>query len=114
MSVQVDQVSSTQKRIAITVPQAEVKKKVDDAFKRYAGKINLPGFRRGHIPRNIIEHFVASFNGAEIFRLKLSSAIAANPFVVFQAAVKESGTLAFRWTGDEGFAIEQSVAIAVE
>lgn len=55
MSVQVDQVSATQKRIAITVPQAEVKKKVDDAFKRYAGKINLPGFRRGHIPRNIIE-----------------------------------------------------------
>ncbi len=55
MSVQVDQISATQKRIAITVPQAEVKKKVDDAFKRYAGKINLPGFRRGHIPRNIIE-----------------------------------------------------------
>ena len=55
MSIQVDQVSATQKRIAITVPQAEVKKKVDDAFKRYAGKINLPGFRRGHIPRNIIE-----------------------------------------------------------
>ncbi|MSP55645.1 MAG: trigger factor [Myxococcales bacterium] len=55
MSVQVDQLSSTQKRIAITVPQAEVKKKVDEAFKRYAGKINLPGFRRGHIPRNIIE-----------------------------------------------------------
>lgn len=55
MSVQVDQLSATQKRIAITVPQAEVKKKVDDAFKRYAGKINLPGFRRGHIPRNIIE-----------------------------------------------------------
>ena len=55
MSVQVDQLTATQKRIAITVPQAEVKKKVDDAFKRYAGKINLPGFRRGHIPRNIIE-----------------------------------------------------------
>ncbi len=55
MSVQVDQVSPTQKRIAITVPQSEVKQKVDDAFKRYAGKINLPGFRRGKIPRNIIE-----------------------------------------------------------
>lgn len=55
MSVQVEQLSATQKRISITVPQAEVKKKVDDAFKRYAGKINLPGFRRGHIPRNIIE-----------------------------------------------------------
>lgn len=76
------------------------------------------GFRPGTngtiIPRNIIEDFVATYNGVEVIRLKLSSAIAANPFVAFQVAVNESGTLAFRWTGDEGFAIEQSVAIAVE
>jgi len=76
------------------------------------------GFRTGTngrlIPRNIIEEFVASYNGAEIFRLKMSPAIAANPFVVFHAAVNESGTLAFKWTGDEGFTLEQTHAIAVE
>ena len=75
------------------------------------------GFRTGTngqlIPRNIIEEFVASFNGAEILRMKLSPAIAANPFVVFHAAVQESGTLAFKWIGDEGFVLEQSHAIAV-
>jgi len=76
------------------------------------------GFRSGTngriIPRNIIEEFTATYNGAEIFRMKMSPAIAANPFVVFHAAVEESGTLAFKWTGDEGFSFEQSVAIAVE
>jgi sulfur-oxidizing protein SoxZ len=73
-----------------------------------------PGTNGSIIPRNIIEEFRATFNGAEIFRMKLSPAIAANPFIAFQTSVQESGTLAFRWTGDEGLAIEQSVAIAVE
>lgn len=76
------------------------------------------GFRPGTngrlIPRNIIEEFRATFNGTEIFRMKLSPAVAANPFIAFHAAVAEAGTLAFRWTGDEGFSLEQSVAIAIE
>ena len=76
------------------------------------------GFRPGTmgrlIPRNIIEDFTATFNGVEIFRMKLTPAIAANPFVTFQAAVGESGTLALRWSGDEGFLAEQSISIAVE
>ena len=45
------------------------------------------GFRAGTngriIPRNIIEHFTATWNGAEIFRMDFSPAIAANPFVSF-------------------------------
>ncbi len=76
------------------------------------------GFRAGTmgrlIPRNIIEDFTVTFNGVEIFRMKMTPAIAANPFVTFQAAAGESGTMAFRWSGDEGFLAEQSIAIAVE
>lgn len=76
------------------------------------------GFRAGTngrlIPRNIIEDFTATYNGVEIFRMKMSSAIAANPFVSFHTVANESGTLAFRWSGDEGFLAEQSVAITVE
>lgn len=75
------------------------------------------GFRPGAngriIPRNIIEDFIATYNSVEVFRMKMTPAIAANPFVTFQTAVQESGTLAFRWSGDEGFVAEQSVAIAV-
>jgi len=75
------------------------------------------GFRPGTngtiIPRNIIERFVATWNGAEIFSMDFSPAVAANPFVSFFAVAEESGTIAFRWTGDEGFEAEESVAIDV-
>jgi sulfur-oxidizing protein SoxZ len=75
------------------------------------------GFRPGTngriIPRNIIEDFTATWNGREIFRMKMSPAIAANPFVSFSAVASESGTIAFRWSGDEGFVAEHQVAITV-
>jgi sulfur-oxidizing protein SoxZ len=73
-----------------------------------------PGTQGRIIPRNIIEEFTASYNGIEVFRMKMSPAVAANPFVAFHMAASESGKLALRWTGDEGFVAEQSVAIAVE
>ena len=73
-----------------------------------------PGTNGSIIPRNIIERFVATWNGEEVFSMAFSPAIAANPFVSFFFAVgKESGTLRLRWTGDESFAAEQQVAIAV-
>ena len=75
------------------------------------------GFRAGTngriIPRNIIERFTASWNGSEIFRMDFSPAISANPFVSFFAVATESGTIGFRWTGDEGFVAEHQVAVTV-
>jgi sulfur-oxidizing protein SoxZ len=76
------------------------------------------GFRRTQlgavIPRDIIRRFVCTYNGAEIFRADLHSAIAANPFIVFTTIATESGTLAFHWTGDNGFSLTESASIAVE
>ena len=76
------------------------------------------GFRPGPngqiIPRNIIEHFTATWNDTEIFALEMSPAISANPFVSFFAVATESGTIRLRWSGDQGFAVEEQVAIAVE
>ena len=75
------------------------------------------GFRPGTngriIPRNIIEDFIATWNGREIFRMKMSPAIAANPFVSFFTVASESGTIGFRWSGDEGFVAEHQVATTV-
>ena len=76
------------------------------------------GFRSGTngriIPRNIIERFTATWNGRQILDMNLSPAIAANPFVSFFAVAQESGRVVMRWTGDNGFLLEESVAIAVE
>jgi sulfur-oxidizing protein SoxZ len=66
------------------------------------------------IPRDIIRLFVCTYNGVEVFRAELHPAIAANPFLVFSTVATESGTLAFTWTGDNGFAVTESAPIAVE
>jgi sulfur-oxidizing protein SoxZ len=71
------------------------------------------GYRAGMngtlIPRNIIEDFA----GVEVCRMKLSSAVAANPFISFFTTATETGVLFFRWTGDEGFKVEETVSITV-
>src|SRR2546426_6357348 len=75
------------------------------------------GYRRSQlgvsIPRDIIRLFVCTYNGTEVFRAELHPAIAANPFIVFSTVATESGTIAFHWTGDDGFSVRESVAITV-
>ena len=66
------------------------------------------------IPRDIITDFVCKYNGEEIFRAELFPAIGANPFISFFTVATASGTLAFEWTGDNGFTATESVDITVE
>jgi sulfur-oxidizing protein SoxZ len=76
------------------------------------------GFRVGTngalIPRDIITLFTCTYNGEEVFRAELSPAIAANPFIAFFTTATESGTMVFRWTGDNGFSTTETAAITVE
>src|SRR6266571_3899644 len=75
------------------------------------------GFRHGEngalIPRDIVTLFVCSYNGEEVFRAELFPAIAANPFISFSTVAMESGTLEFRWSGDNGYAVTESAKITV-
>ena len=66
------------------------------------------------IPRNIINLFVASYNGVEIFRAELHPAIAANPFLSFTTIATESGRIDFTWTGDNDFSATETAQIIVE
>ena len=72
-----------------------------------------PGTNGRMIPRNIIEHFSARWNGEEIFKMAFSPAIAANPFVSFFTVARESGRIDFLWTGDLDFRVAEQVTIAV-
>jgi sulfur-oxidizing protein SoxZ len=76
------------------------------------------GYRRSQlgarIPRDIIRLFVCTYNGTEVFRAELHPAIAANPFIAFATVAIESGTLTFRWTGDQGFSVTETARITVE
>jgi sulfur-oxidizing protein SoxZ len=66
------------------------------------------------IPRDIITGFVATYNGEEIFSAELFPAIAANPFITFHTVATDSGTIEFRWTGDNGLAVTEQAKITVE
>ncbi len=76
------------------------------------------GFRRTQlgerIPRDIITRFVCTYNGVEILRADLHPAIAANPLLAFSTVATESGTLEFKWTGDNGFSLTERAALVVE
>lgn len=75
------------------------------------------GYRRTQegvvIPRNIIRTFVCTYNGAEVFRMELHPAIAANPLIAFTTVATESGTLEFQWSGDNGYTVTESAGITV-
>jgi sulfur-oxidizing protein SoxZ len=66
------------------------------------------------IARNIINKFVCTYNGAEVFKADLFPAISANPFIAFSTIATESGVLAFNWTSDDGETQTQIVNISVE
>src|SRR3989475_365836 len=76
------------------------------------------GFRRTQlgelIPRDIIRRFVCTYNGEEVFRVELHPGIAANPLLGFTTVATESGTITFRWSGDNGYAVTETAPIRVE
>ena len=65
------------------------------------------------VPRDIITQFVCTYNGVEVFRAELHPAMAANPLLVFNTVATESGTLEFKWLGDNDYAATQSASITV-
>ena len=54
------------------------------------------------IPRKIINKFACEFNGKPVFSADIEPAVAANPYIQFNARVDESGTFKFTWTDDDG------------
>lgn len=66
------------------------------------------------IPRDIITLFTCDYNGEEVFRADLHQSISANPFITFHTVATETGTLTFRWTGDNNYSVTETVTITVE
>ncbi len=51
----VEDISSTKKRIKIEIPAEIIEKEIQDSLERVRQKTNLPGFRPGNAPMNLIE-----------------------------------------------------------
>ena len=63
MSLQVEKLEHNMAKLTIEVAAEEVEKALQAAYLKQRGKINIPGFRKGKVPRQMIEKMY----GAEIF-----------------------------------------------
>ena len=103
-------------RVVVNAPESAKKGEVIE-IRTLAGHAMESGFRHTQtgqlVPRDIIRQFTCSYNGVEVFSADLHPAIAANPLIVFTTVATESGTLEFRWTGDNGFSATHTTKISV-
>ena len=65
------------------------------------------------IPRDIINAFTCSFNGKQVFAMKLEPAISSNPFISFPVRVTVDGTFDFQWVDDDGQIYKNSAKVTV-
>jgi sulfur-oxidizing protein SoxZ len=104
-------------RVVVNMPKQARRGEIIE-IRTLAGHTMETGFRRTQhgelVPRDIITLFTCSYNGAEVFRAELHPAIAANPLIAFHTIATESGTLEFRWSGDNGYSATHSAAITVD
>ena len=63
MSLQVEKLEKNMAKLTIEVPASELEKALQSAYMKQKNKISLPGFRKGKVPRQMIEKMY----GAEIF-----------------------------------------------
>jgi len=73
-------------------------------------RINEVGQR---VPRKILNRFVCSYNGVEVFSADWFPAITANPYLTFHTVATESGTVTFAWVDDDGTVYTASAPIEV-
>jgi len=55
MAFQVETISASQKQIDFVIPQADVARQVETAFQKVAARAQIPGFRRGKVPRKLLD-----------------------------------------------------------
>jgi len=63
MSVKVETLENNMAKLTVEVPAAELDKALDTAYNRQKKSISLPGFRKGKVPRAMVEKMY----GAEVF-----------------------------------------------
>ena len=66
MQVNVDDVSKLTKRLKIVLAKEEVEKEIEDGFRKVKGEAKIKGFRRGKVPRHILERTYGQQVRAEV------------------------------------------------
>ena len=63
MSVQVENLEHNMAKLTIEVAAEELEKALDSAYQKQKKQISVPGFRKGKVPRQMVEKMY----GAEVF-----------------------------------------------
>ena len=84
MSVQVENLEKNMVKLTIEVPAEEVEKAINAAYQKQKNSISVPGFRKGKVPRAMIEKMY----GVEVFYEEAANTLMQNSY---PAAVEESG-----------------------
>ena len=84
MSLQVEKLEKNMAKLTINVSAEELEKALDSAYKKQKGQISVPGFRKGKVPRAMIEKMY----GAGVFYEDAANILMQQ---TYPAAVDESG-----------------------
>ena len=84
MSVQVENLEKSMAKLTIEVSAEKLEEALQEAYNKEKNKISLPGFRKGKVPRNMIEKM---YGPAVFYEEAANILIQAN----YAAAVEESG-----------------------
>ena len=55
MKVDVQEVSSFERKLQFSISQETIRQELDTAFRQLSGRVQLKGFRRGKVPRRVLE-----------------------------------------------------------
>ena len=65
------------------------------------------------VPRKILNKFICTVNGKEVFAADFEPAISANPYIQFKFKAMESGRVVLTWIDDDGSKIVGEETIKV-
>jgi sulfur-oxidizing protein SoxZ len=67
------------------------------------------------VPRKILNKFVCTVAGKQVFAADFETAISANPYIQFKFKAEESGPVVLTWTDDDGSTItgEESITVVL-
>ncbi len=66
MQVQIEEVSAVEKKLIVEVPWANVNGKLGASYRQLAKEVSLKGFRRGKVPRSVLERMFSAKVHAEV------------------------------------------------
>ena len=111
MDIQIEEVDSCNRKVKVVIPHEKYKVRVDSYISQIGADLKVPGFRKGHVPKSMIEKRVGPEAKREVLTQLISETL--------MDALDEKGIRAaglpslLEVNGEEGTDIEVSAAVEI-